>query len=278
MSTPVLYDKVTPNIKKPILALCIFILGFVLFSFAILWQYHAGFIVPKKESLVAISSFGILFLIYVLFTYDTDTGFKFPYFIQKYLIDPKLRADLEHSQPKFMKHAYILDIQATSKSTYALLLQSPELVEPEWFHVNLNLMYPKLYFFQPIQLQDSCVGQDINIEYLSESKIILNLCASEIETDFSMLESTPFFCAAPKTLQRIPSQFLLDFHTFENIQLAKHPSQTDIFYLVFKTATNTYHIPSNIKGIEQLELAISKKINWSIYQQFKQQHALTQQN
>lgn len=278
MSTPLLYDKVTPNIKKPILALCIFISGFILFSFAIIWQYHNGIIVPKKESILAISSFSILFIIYTLLTYDADTGFKFPYFIQKYLIDPKLRADLERSQPQYMRHAYILDIQASSKSTYALLLQSPELVEPEWFQVNLNLMFPKLYFFQPIEMQNSCLGQDIDIEYLAESKIILNLCASEIETDFSMLKNTPFFCAIPKTLARIPSQFLLDFHTIQNITVEHHPAQTDSYQMICKTPKKTYLIPSNIKGFEQLEIALSNKINWTTYNAFKQQQALNKDN
>lgn len=269
MNTPLLYHKVTPDIKKPLLASMIFIIGFVLFSLAVVLLYHYGIIVPKKQSIIAISSFMILFAIYILFTYDSYTGFKFPYFIQKYLIDPKLRSDLESHYPKTIQHAYILEIQASSASTHALLLQSPELAEPEWFYVNLNLMFPKLYFFHLIQIEQSCIGQAIDIEYLPESKVILKLYASELETDFSTIDGSPFFCAVPKSLNRIPSEFLLDFLNIQDIYAERVQDGDLSFNLLCKTKHKTYCIASSSKGFAQLELAFSTKINMKKYEQFK---------
>lgn len=278
MSTPLLYNKVTPNIKKPLLAMCIFFIGFALYSALMMSSYHYGIIVPKKEGIIALSSFILLFLIYTFFTYDSDAGFKFPYFIQKYLIDPKLRNDLEDNHPQMMMHAYILEIQPSSKSTYALLLQSADLAEPEWFHVNLNLMFPKLYFFQSIIMKDSCLGQEINIEYLPKSKVILNIIASEIEDDFSHLNHDDFFCAVPKEIQQIPSQFLLDFQHIQSIAVERPHHQPHLHQLVCRSAQHTHYIPSTSKGFAQLEAALVKKIDLDKYNAFKNNPACAYQD
>lgn len=277
MSTPILYNKVTPNIKKPVLALTFFILGFTLFSLLIILPYQYGIAVSKKENIFALSSFVILFIIYIGLAYDAYAGFKFPYFIQKYLIDPKLRHDLEDNHPKMMNNAYILEIQPSSKSTYALLLQSADLIEPEWFHVNLNLMFPKLYFFNAITLKDSCLGQEVNIEYLPESKVILSIIASEIEANFNMLDE-PFFCAIAQELQQIPSQFLLDFPNIQSVAVERPHHQPHIHQLVCRTAKRTHYIPSTTHGFQQLELALTSKINVEKYQIFKANSALAYQD
>ena len=271
MSTPLLYEKVTLNIKKPLLAVIFFIVGFLAFSISIVLLYRYGIIVPKKESVVAVSSFVILFVIYGFLTYDSHTGFKFPYFMQKYLIDPKLRLDLEFNQPTHISHAHILDIQPSSKSTYALLLQSKDLTEPEWFQVNLNLMFPKLYFFHFIQLEQSCIGQNINIEYLPQSKVILKMTADKIEDDFSSLDCPPFLCVISKSLKKIPSQFLLSFNHIQQIHVERESSNTLAYNLICITPEETYTIASSTTGFRQLELALSSKINWTKYKTFMSQ-------
>ena len=268
--TPILYNKITPRIQKPLLALLFFLIGFACYSALIIFPYHYGIIVPKKEGIIAISSFALLFVMYAFFTYDSYSGFKFPYIIQKYLIDPKLRHDLEDNIATTLEHAYILDLQPSSKSTYALLLQSVDLAEPEWFQVNLNLMFPKLYFFEMIKMQESCIGQEINIEYLPQSKVILKLCASNLEDDFSNMDNAPFFCPVPKQLDRIPSQFLLDFQKIETIYAERDGVNPQHYHLLCKIADKVYSIPSSSKGFNQLEMALGSKIKWSIYHDFQQ--------
>ena len=277
MSEPLFYKRITPSIKRPILAFSIFILGFAIYSALIILPYHYGIIVPKKEGVIAVSSFIILLIIYSLSTYDSYSGFKFPYFIQKYLIDPKLRHDLEDNVTTTLEHAYILDIQPSSKSTYALLLQSVDSTEPEWFQVNLNLMFPKMYYFQLIKMQESCIGQEINIEYLPESKVILKLCASQIEDDFSNLDSAPFFCPVPKVLTHIPSQFLLDFQKIDKIYVERNLPNIQHYNLLCTVEDKVYSIPSSTKGFRQLELALANKIKLDKYSNFKNNFNLNYQ-
>lgn len=277
MSTPLLYNKVTPNIKKPLLGFCFFLIGFIAYSALIILPYYYGIVVPKKEGILAISSFIVLFIIYTLFTYDSYAGFKFPYFIQKYLIDQNLRHDLEDNHSLSLKNAKILDLQLSSKSVYALLIESDATEKPEWYYVNLNLMFPKLYFFSLIKLESSCIGQHIDFEYLPASKVILKMSASDIETDFSNLDGTPFFCAVPKTLQRIPSQFLLDFQHITALSVVRDTNSTG-YQLICKTPVKSYAIASSTKGFRHLELALSNKINWNTYHQFKNDQNLIEKN
>lgn len=277
MSTPLLYNKITPNIKKPLLACLVFVIGFLAYSALIILPYHYGIAVPKKEGIFALSSFIILFVIYTFFTYDSYAGFKFPYFIQKYLIDQNLRHDLEDNLPVQMRNAKILEIQLSSKSIYALKLASDDLRDPEWFYVNLNLMFPKLYFFYLIKLENSCIGQTIDFEYLPESKVILNLCASDLETDFSTINGSPFFCAVPKTLKQIPSQFLLDFLKISSINV-KRLADTIDYELICKTANHTHHIKNTTQGFSQLEQALADRIDWSKYDTFKTQPSINESN
>lgn len=264
-------QAVPQPIVRPWLALALFLLCAIL-AFIVSSLVQSELFLDLQRRPV----FHIIFSLCVpLFLFqDRGINLKFPFFIQKYLIDPQLKKDMteqavQHSQA-------IILAQRTIRAKWwqvkqpQLLLQLPNHDQGIWFNVDLKQVFNLSPFFTlQVKLSDAMIGQLIDIHFLTRSHVIIQLFEISQNNDFSIFIGTEVGAQRGLgRLEKIPSALMLDLSRITHIEALRTCPESHDLQLTTGYG-KTYLIHSHAKYFKQLELALSSRIDVIAYRKFK---------
>lgn len=266
-----IHQMVPQPIVRPWLALAIFLLC------ALLVFILSSFI--QSELFIDLQNTPVLHILFSLCVpltlfYDRGINLKFPFFIQKYLIDPQLAQDIaeqavEHSQAIILAQRTIRPKCWQVKQSQ-LLLQLPNHDQSIWFTVDLKQVFNLSPCFTfPVKLSDAMVGQQIDIHFLMRTHVIIQLFEVSQNDDFSaMVGILDGPLREQWKLEKIPTALILDLSWITRIEALRISPESHELQLATGYG-KIYLIHSHAKYFKKLELALSTRIDVVAYRKFK---------
>lgn len=215
---------------------------------------------------------------------DKTNRIKFPFFIQQYLIDPKLRQDLKELS---LRSSDGVIINYRHRKRYFGLKQETEFqiqthLEQDsiWFQADLKQLFntEKFIDFQ-IQPSEQLIGQKVILYYLARSRQIVQIYALSDLNDFAEMKfSMPNPYTGKVNIDRIPSRLLLDLIYIRQIQAIREQNRETYSLYLQTSYGHFYKVYSNAKNFKHLELALANLIEFVPYRKFKHDHSILNMN
>lgn len=216
------------------------------------------------------------FICFSLFR-DKQHIFKFPFWIQRHLIDPKLTLDLKELALR-SSDAIVLDYKEIQTlwwqaKQHALLLELNSHETPQWFHVNFGHIFNQDEFFRiNLKPTDKLIGQQVLVYYLARSHQIFQIYQLNPQDDLSTVHA--YVDAAQVAnihFDRIPTRLILDLPKVTSIEATRSDDHQGHLLKITTSYGQVYHISSQTPHFDKLELALARLINFMRYRKFKQQ-------
>lgn len=248
-------------IHRPILTLLIF-MAFTLISLLILQSIVWLFLPSHKQPPFIIMLLGSLHIIYPYFTVN-----RWPWCLQKYVLEPKLVDDLQGLN---LQHAdaSILDYRVSKqwwhKRRVQLFLRLQHHTDGMWFYLPPDMA-------ENILLNEKLLGQQVHVSYLAQSYYILQI----MDAKSIQLNALKERLNAPFKYTQIPHRFLQDIPNIAKIT-AIRSSYHAIHQL--KITTNygyEYVFDASQPHFQQLLLSLGMHVDGLTYHCFKNNPALS---
>lgn len=226
---------------------------------------------------------GISLICAIVLFIDPEQRLKFPFFIQRQLIDPKLAHDLRYlslrsSDAVIVGHRRIRE-HWWQRPQQQLQLKLHDAQQAQWFSCALHQVFNTRHFSRlHVRATDELIGQAVMIHYLAKSRHIVQIASAANDDNFEYIQR---YVDAPYAqyirLHRIPTRLMQDLNQIESIQ-AFRKDDGSCFHLDITTLHgNRYDILSSAKRFDLLEQVLSPLIDFVAYRQFKHNPKLRQQ-
>lgn len=274
----------TPQpIIRPVQALLVLVAVAMLIFVLLYALTHFQVVIPQQNMphtplLVTISAVCAL----ILFI-DAEQRLKFPFFIQRYLIHPKLAHDLTQlalrsSDAVIVGHRKIR-AHWWQRRQQQLQLKLHHSQQAEWFSCALHQVFNTRHFSRlKVHATDELIGQEVFIYYLAQSRHIVQIVSAARDDDFEYIQryiNTPY--AQSVYLHRIPTQLMQDINQITKIEAVRRLDEHGFHLNITTLHGNRYDILSKAKRFDLLEQALSPMIDFVAYRQFKHSPQMRQQ-
>lgn len=207
---------------------------------------------------------------------DKQHFFKFPFWIQRHLINTKLALDLNELALR-SSDAIVRDYQEIKTpwwqaKKYVLLLELNPHEKPQWFEVNFAHIFNQHEFLKlDLKPTAQLIGQQVLLYYLARSHQIIQLYQLHPKHDLSTAHAyVNAVHIANIHFEQIPTRLMLDLPKVVRIEAMR---RNDCPVHVLKLTTSygqVYHISAQTAHFDKLELALARLIDFIRYRNFKQ--------
>ncbi len=208
--------------------------------------------------------------------------FKFPFWIQRHLIDPKLALDLKDLAVR-SSDAIILDHKQIKtpwwqSQQHALLLELNPHETPQWFHVNFGQIFnPHEFLNLDLKPTDKLIGQQVLVYYLARSHQIFQIYQLNPTDDLSTVGAyVDAAQIANIRFDKIPTRLILDLPKVTCVEAFRSDGHQGHFLKMTTSYAQVYQISSQTPYFDKLELALAGFIDFMRYRKFKHNPNLQQ--
>jgi hypothetical protein len=218
---------------------------------------------------------------YALFR-NTQHIFKFPFWIQRHLIDPKLALDLKDLALR-SSDAIILDHKQIKTpwwqaQRHALLLELKPHETPQWFQVNFGQIFNQHEFLNlNLKPTDKLIGQQVLVYYLARSHQIFQIYQLHPPDDLSTVDAYMNTAQIANIhFEKIPTRLILDLPKVTCVEVVRSNDHQGHLLKITTSYAQVYQISSQTPHFDKLELALARLVDFMRYRNFKHNPTLQQ--